>query len=327
MSAPEEPTEAGSPSLTDELAVRASRYFRELQDRIVARVEALDGHRFHEDSWTRETGGGGRTRVLSEGGLFEKAGVGFSEVYGELRPGFASHLPGEGPQFYATGVSLIFHPRNPYVPTVHANLRFLRRGQTVWFGGGTDLTPYYVFDDDARAFHHGLKGVCERHDPSLYPRFKVWCDRYFFLPHRAEPRGVGGLFFDYLGAGSEATAGEPLAPTASALEGDREKVFGFVRDLGDHMLDSYFALAEARRSHSYGERERHWQALRRGRYVEFNLLYDRGTVFGLKTDGRVESILMSMPPVVRWEYGQTPEPGSPEAASLAAIVACRDWAA
>jgi coproporphyrinogen III oxidase len=307
------------------LAKRAATYFRDLQDRIVARLEAVDGTRFHEDAWVRQSGGGGRTRVLAEGGVFEKAGVAFSEVFGELRPNFAGHLPGEGLAFQATGVSLIFHPRNPYVPTVHANLRFLRRGNTLWFGGGTDLTPYYVFEEDAQLFHRGLRAICDRHDRGLYARWKAWCDRYFFLPHRQEPRGVGGLFFDYLGAGAEVTAGE-AAVASSALERDPEQLFAFVRDLGDHMLDGYHAILGSRRDLPYGDRERRWQALRRGRYVEFNLLYDRGTVFGLKTDGRVESILMSLPPVVRWDYGHVPAPGSPEAASVAHIVAQRDWA-
>jgi coproporphyrinogen III oxidase len=223
-------------------------------------------------------------------------------------------------------VSLIFHPKSPRIPTVHANVRHIRRGDVSWFGGGTDLTPYYVVSDDAVHFHRTLQATCGRHDPSFYPRFKRWCDEYFFLPHRGEPRGVGGIFFDYVGAGAEATAGQPAPASLGAREGDAEAMFAFVRDVGDAILDAYLPIVERRRADPWGERERGWQLVRRGRYVEFNLLYDRGTVFGLRTDGRVESILMSLPPEVRWQYAYTPEPGTPEADSLAAICARRDWA-
>jgi coproporphyrinogen III oxidase len=209
---------------------------------------------------------------------------------------------------------------------VHANVRHIQRGDRGWFGGGTDLTPYYVVAEDASHFHRTLRDCCDRHDPSFYGRFKRWCDDYFFLPHRNEPRGVGGIFFDYVGAGSEATAGQQAAAPPSPREDDAEAMFAFVRDVGDAILAAYLPIVEARRADPWGERERRWQTLRRGRYVEFNLLYDRGTVFGLRTDGRVESILMSLPPEVRWEYGFAPEPGTPEAESLAAIVAKRDWA-
>ena len=317
----------------DSLADRAEAYFRDLQDRIVAGLEGLDGTRFQEDLWTRAGGGGGRTRVLADGGLFEKAGVNFSDVHGELRPDFAKSLPGDGTRFRATGVSLVLHPRNPHVPTVHANVRFIQRGGAAWFGGGSDLTPYYVVPEDAVAFHAGLKQVCDRHEPTLYGRFKRWCDRYFFLPHRNEPRGVGGLFFDYLGQGAEVTAKEPIekpiddamATRAGDWERDPERVFSFVRDLGDHMLAPYHAIVGHRRDHPYGDAERAWQLLRRGRYVEFNLIYDRGTLFGLRTDGRTESILMSLPPEVRWSYAFAPAPGSREAVSLEAICAQKDW--
>ena len=309
------------------LADRAAAYFLDLQDRITRGLEAVDGGRFREDAWTRPTGGGGRTRVLEGGAVFEKAGVAFSDVHGRLRPEMAKALPGEGDEFRATGVSLIFHPQSPRVPTVHANVRHIRRGERSWFGGGTDLTPYYVVDEDAVAFHRTLRARCDRHDPSFYPRFKRWCDDYFFLAHRNEPRGVGGIFFDYVGAGAEATAGQPAPVPPSPREADAEAMFAFVRDVGDAILEGYLPIVERRRRDPWGERERDWQLLRRGRYVEFNLLYDRGTVFGLRTDGRVESILMSMPPEVRWEYGFHPEPGSPEAASLEAICARRDWAA
>jgi coproporphyrinogen III oxidase len=264
--------------------------------------------------------------VLENGNLFEKAGVNFSDVSGEMRPDFAKSLPGDGMAFRAAGISLVLHPRSPRVPTVHANLRFIRRGGAAWFGGGTDLTPYYVVPDDARLFHRTLKQICEHRDPSLYPRFKRWCDRYFFLPHRNEPRGVGGIFFDYLGAGAERAAGEPEPPTLTAWEADPGRVFDFVRELGAHLMDAYLAIVSRRRDEAYGEREREWQLLRRGRYVEFNLIYDRGTLFGLRTDGRTESILMSLPPDVKWRYGFVPEPGSAEARSLEEICARREWA-
>jgi coproporphyrinogen III oxidase len=308
---------------------RAAAYFQDLQDRIVAGLERADGGRFREDSWQRPGGGGGRSRVLAEGALFEKAGVNFSDVHGQLRPDMAASLPGEGLEFRATGVSLVLHPRNPHVPTVHANFRRLERtaGQgTGWWGGGADLTPYYLRPEDAVHFHRTLKGACDAHDASFYPRFKTWCDRYFYIPHRQEPRGVGGIFFDYLGVGAEVRAGEPAPPKTSALEADPERLFDFVRTAGDSFLDAYLPIVERRRNHPASEDERHWQLLRRGRYVEFNLVYDRGTIFGLKTDGRVESILMSLPTLVRWEYGHQPIPGSPEAATLEAIKEQRNWA-
>jgi coproporphyrinogen III oxidase len=308
------------------LASRAVAFFRDLQDQIVARLESLDGQRFREDAWDRPGGGGGRSRVLNDGALFEKAGVNFSDVFGQLRPELAGSLPGDGTAFRATGISLVLHPCSPRVPIVHANVRFIQRGSVAWFGGGTDLTPCYVVAEDAIRFHRSLSAICDRHDPSLYARFKRWCDRYFYLPHRCEPRGVGGIFFDYLGAGAEATAREPSPPSPAEWEVDAERTFAFVRDLGEHLLDAYAGIVERRRAETWGERERDWQLLRRGRYVEFNLVYDRGTLFGLRTDGRAESILMSLPPEVRWRYDAQPEPGSPEALSLEAIRAQRDWA-
>ena len=316
-----------SHSSTPEIEKAAVAFFLDLQDRIVAGLQALDGQRFQEDSWQRPGGGGGRSRVLTDAGLFEKAGVNFSDVFGNLRPEAARGMPGNGDEFRATGISLVLHPRSPRVPTVHANLRFIRRGNAAWFGGGTDLTPYYVVAEDATLFHRSLKTLCDRHEPSLHGRFKRWCDRYFFLPHRNEPRGVGGIFFDYLGAGAEATAGEPMPAPANAWDMNLAKVFAFVRDFGEHMMESYAAIVTRRRGESWGEREREWQLLRRGRYVEFNLVYDRGTLFGLRTDGRTESILMSLPPEVKWRYGASPDPGSPEALSLEAICAQRNWAA
>jgi coproporphyrinogen III oxidase len=264
--------------------------------------------------------------VIADGALFEKAGVNVSDVHGELRPEMAKALPGDGLAFRATGLSLVLHPRSPRVPTVHANVRHIQHGATSWFGGGTDLTPYYVVPADAAHFHRTLESACGRHHPSFYPRFKHWCDDYFFIPHRGEPRGVGGIFFDYLGAGAEATAGQPPLGPPSPVEADAEAVFTFLREVGDAILPAYLPIVERRRAEAWGERERRWQLLRRGRYVEFNLVYDRGTVFGLRTDGRVESILMSLPPEARWEYGQAPEPGSPEAASLDAIRSKADWA-
>jgi coproporphyrinogen III oxidase len=309
------------------LADRAAAYFHDLQDRITSALERADGGaRFREDAWTRPGGGGGRTRVLAEGAVFEKGGVNVSDVHGELRPEMAGALPGDGRAFRATGLSLVLHPRNPRIPTVHANVRHVQRGARSWFGGGTDLTPYYVVPADAAHFHRTLKAACDRHDGGFYPRFKRWCDDYFFLPHRGEPRGVGGIFFDYLGAGAEATAGQPAAGPAGAGEDDAEAVFAFVRDVGEAITAAYLPIVERRRAEPWGERERRWQLVRRGRYVEFNLIYDRGTVFGLRTDGRVESILMSLPPEARWEYAQAPEPGSPEAASLEALCSRADWA-
>lgn len=309
-----------------DLEERAVAFFRELQQTITSALEVLDGGRFVEDVWDRPGGGGGRSRVLADGALFEKAGVNFSDVFGELQPNLAHALPGDGPTFHATGVSLVLHPRSPRVPTVHANVRFIQRGNAAWFGGGTDLTPYYVVPEDATEFHRSLKGICDRHHGSLFPRFKRWCDRYFYIPHRKEPRGLGGIFFDYLGAGAEGAAGEPSAPQPSDWEGDPERVFAFVRDLGLGMMDAYATIVSRRRAEPWGDRERDWQLLRRGRYAEFNLIYDRGTLFGLRTDGRAESILMSLPPEVRWRYGVTPEPGSAEAETLDAICAQRDWA-
>jgi coproporphyrinogen III oxidase len=306
---------------------RAAAYFHELQDRITAALERADGQaRFREDAWVRQGGGGGRTRVLADGALFEKAGVNVSDVHGELRPEMSGALPGEGARFRATGLSLVLHPKSPRVPIVHANVRHIQRGGQSWFGGGTDLTPAYVVAEDAVHFHRTLKAACDPHDAGLYPRFKRWCDDYFYLPHRGEPRGIGGIFFDYVGAGAEATAGQAVTGPTAAIEADPEAVFAFVRDVGDSILPAYLPIVERRRAEPFGDRERRWQLLRRGRYVEFNLIYDRGTVFGLRTDGRVESILMSLPPEARWEYAQVPEPGSPEAASLDALRSRANWA-
>ena len=276
----------------------AASYFKQLQDRISRAIEELDGGRFREDAWEREGGGGGRTRILEEGNVFEKAGVNFSSVHGNLPEQFAAKIPlGTGTEFYASGISLVFHPRSPMVPAVHANFRYLEKGDATWFGGGTDLTPCYPWADDAAHFHRVIKQACERHDPGFYPRFKQWCDEYFTLKHRAEMRGIGGIFFDY-------------------LEGDRDKNFAFVRDIGNSFLEAYLPIAERRMGEPYGDHERQYLLYRRGRYVEFNLLYDRGTIFGLETRGRTESILMSLPPLVRWVYDFKPQPGSREEKAL-----------
>jgi coproporphyrinogen III oxidase len=303
-----------------EQAVRAAAFFQDLQDRLTTALEEIDGSgRFREDLWQRSdelrpadrssaAGGGGRTRVLADGGIFEKGGVNFSEVRGEMSEEFARQVPGEGRSFTATGISLVLHPRNPMVPTVHANFRYLTKGDRWWFGGGADLTPYYPYREDVVHFHRVWKQSCDKHARVAdYPRLKKWCDDYFFLPHRGEPRGVGGIFFDY-------------------LEGDFAELFAFVQDAGNAFLDAYLPIVRRRRDEPYGARERNFQEFRRGRYVEFNLLYDRGTVFGLKTGGRVESILMSLPPAVRWLYDYRPEPGSREAELYETFLKPRDWA-
>jgi coproporphyrinogen III oxidase len=294
--------------MTKERYDSVADYLRTLQEHICAGLESLDGSgRFREDLWQREGGGGGRTRVLAEAGVFEKAGVNFSDVHGELSPEFAKQLPGEGLNFRATGVSLVLHPRNPMVPTVHANFRFIMHGGTWWFGGGADLTPYYPYREDVVHFHRVWRDACHRHATVVdYGRLKKWCDEYFFITHRHEPRGVGGIFFDN-------------------LNGDFDKLFAFVRDCGDHFLDAYVPIVNRRKLHPYTAEQRRFQEIRRGRYAEFNLIYDRGTTFGLKTGGRIESILMSLPPTVRWVYDYRPEPGSREA-ELWEFLKPRDWA-
>jgi coproporphyrinogen III oxidase len=291
------------------MRTRAADYFRSLQDRICTALEDADASgRFREDVWQRPGGGGGRTRVLADGAVFEKAGVNFSDVFGRMSPEFAAQVPGEGLDFTACGISLVLHPRSPLVPTVHANFRFLTKGNKQWFGGGADLTPYYPFREDVVHFHRTWRDVCARHPGAAdYPRFKKWCDDYFFLPHRGEPRGVGGIFFDY-------------------LEGDLEKLFAFVRDCGDAFLDAYLPIVRRRKGLPFTPEQRAFQEFRRGRYVEFNLIYDRGTLFGLKTGGRTESILMSLPPVARWHYDYHPAPGTREAELYEVYLKPRDWA-
>ena len=278
---------------------RAAKFFQELQREICDALAATDGGAtFGADAWQRPGGGGGVARVLERGVVFEKAGVNWSNVDGELPAEVAASMPGAGRAFRATGISLVLHPQSPMVPTTHANFRCLTRGDAVWFGGGADLTPYYFFRDDAVHFHQTLADACDRHRPVAdYDRFKQWCDEYFWLPHRGETRGVGGIFFDYV----------------QAAGADGERVFDFVRDLAGSVMRSYLPIVERRRTLPFGDAERTWQLRRRGRYVEFNLIYDRGTLFGLKTAGRIESILMSLPPLARWDYDVMAQPGSPEA--------------
>lgn len=291
------------------------RYLRDLQDRICAALTGLDGRPFREDAWSREGGGGGgRSRVLEDGELFEKAGINFSRVYGPGLPASATaHRPElAGRDFEALGVSLVIHPRNPYVPTSHANVRFFvarRPGAEPvwWFGGGFDLTPYYGFEDDAIHWHRTAQAACAPFGDDVYPRYKAWCDEYFFLRHRDEPRGIGGLFFDDLNAWGF------------------ERSFAFMRSVGDHYLPAYQPIVERRRAHPYTEREREFQLYRRGRYVEFNLVYDRGTLFGLQSGGRTESILMSLPPMVAWRYDWHPAPGTEEARLYSDFLRPRDW--
>ncbi|HEX4961181.1 MAG TPA: oxygen-dependent coproporphyrinogen oxidase [Thermoanaerobaculia bacterium] len=293
-----------------------STYLLALQDRISAAIEAEDGaERFREDSWERPEGGGGRSRILSGGAVFEQAGIGYSHVFGPALPPSATvHRPElAGRSFQALGVSLVFHPRNPYVPTTHMNVRFFIAEKEVeepvwWFGGGFDLTPYYGFEEDASHWHRVAREACAPFGPEVYPRYKKWCDEYFYLRHRKEPRGIGGIFFDDLN------------------EWGFERCFAMQQSVGDHLLEAYLPIVRRRKDTPYGDRERDFQLYRRGRYVEFNLVWDRGTLFGLQSGGRTESILMSLPPLVRWRYDWSPEPGSPEARLYEEFLRPRDWA-
>ena len=292
-------------------------YFLELQDGICAALQEEDGQgRFQEDQWQRSGGGGGRSRVLAGGRVFEQAGVNFSHVQGECLPASASaqrpELAGRG--YQAMGVSLVIHPENPYVPTSHANVRLFVAEQAGenpvwWFGGGFDLTPYYGFEEDCRHWHSVARAACEPFGEDVYPRFKHWCDDYFYLKHRAEPRGIGGLFFDDLN------------------EWDFETSFAFVRAVGGAYMEAYRPIVNRRKDTPYSAEQRQFQLYRRGRYVEFNLVYDRGTLFGLQSDGRTEAILMSLPPLVRWEYEYHPAPGTEEARLTEYFLQARDWLA
>lgn len=290
-------------------------YLLGLQDTICEALAAEDGGQgFREDAWQRPGGGGGRTRVLEQGQLFEKAGVNFSHVYGaQLPPSATAHRPDlSGCEFQALGVSLVIHPHNPYIPTSHANVRFFiaykpEMQPIWWFGGGFDLTPYYGFVEDCQHWHQQAKAACDPFGPEHYATYKQWCDEYFHLKHRDEPRGVGGLFFD------------------DYNKGDFEQDFAFMRSVGDHYILAYLPIVQRRREMDYGERERQFQLYRRGRYVEFNLVYDRGTLFGLQSGGRTESILMSLPSLVSWQYDYQPEPGTPEAELYETYLKPQDW--
>jgi coproporphyrinogen III oxidase len=295
------------------------QYLLGLQDRIVSALEAEGGDTFLTDTWSRDPGGplegDGRSRLVEGGALLERGGCNFSHVRGRTMPPSATaHRPElSGAPFEAMGVSLVFHPRNPYVPTVHMNVRMFAalpagRDPVVWFGGGMDLTPYYGFEEDAAHFHRVNRDALAPFGPALYPRFKAWCDEYFFLKHRNEPRGIGGVFYD------------------DFTEGGFDHGFGLTRAVGDAFLGAYLPILQRRKALPHGERERDFQTYRRGRYVEFNLVFDRGTLFGLQSGGRTESILMSMPPVVTWRYDWAPEAGTPEARLYADFLRPRDWA-
>jgi coproporphyrinogen III oxidase len=305
-----------------------------LQNSICYGLEALDGEGcFAEESWQRLEGGGGRSRVMKEGRIFEQAGVNFSEVEGSnLPPSILSQRPeAEGQAWFATGTSMVLHPRNPYVPTVHLNYRYFEAGPVWWFGGGADLTPYYPFLEDAKHFHRSLKAACDSVNPAYFPIFKPWCDEYFYLKHRAETRGVGGIFYDYQEPGREIYRGQNPEGEAAKLGANHvpdrswEGLFQLASACGNAFLGSYCPIVEKRNPIAYGDRERQFQLYRRGRYVEFNLVFDRGTIFGLQTNGRTESILMSLPPLVRWEYGYQAEAGSREALLTELFTKPQNW--
>jgi coproporphyrinogen III oxidase len=284
-------------------------FLASLQERIVSTLERIDGGRFRSDSWRRAEGGGGVSRVIEDGGVLERGGVNLSRVQGKALPpsATASRPQIAGRAWEAMGVSLVLHPRNPYCPTVHMNVRFFSAGDVWWFGGGMDLTPYYGFADDARHFHAACRDALAPFGAEHYPRYKRWCDEYFHLKHRNEPRGIGGIFFDDLS------------------QPDFETCFALMRSVGEHFLPAYVPILERRQRQPFGEREREFQAYRRGRYVEFNLVYDRGTLFGLQSGGRTESILMSLPPRVAWRYDWKPAPGSPEERLYTDFLVTKDW--
>jgi coproporphyrinogen III oxidase len=293
----------------------ARAWFVALQEAIVARLEAVDGKPFRRDEWRRAEGGGGVSRLLEDGNVFERGGVNFSDVRGTRLPPSATASRPEltGRAWEALGVSLVLHPVNPYVPTVHLNVRMFvatkaKAAPVWWFGGGMDLTPYYGFVEDAVHFHRTCRDALAPFGAVLHPRYKKWCDEYFFVRHRKEPRGVGGIFFDDL------------------ADGGFERCLALTRSVGEHFLPAYAPILERRKDHPYGERERDFQAYRRGRYVEFNLVWDRGTLFGLQSNGRTEAILMSLPPVVKWRYDWKPEPGTPEARLYDEFLVPKDWA-
>ena len=287
---------------------RAEAYFKALQASLCSQFESLDGKaKFKKDAWSHTEGGGGITCILERGAIIEKAGVAFSSVRAALTETMASRLGVQPQPVLATGISLVIHPRSPMVPAVHLNLRYLELAADAWFGGGTDLTPSYLFEEDVRHYHGRLKNICDRHNPGWDPIFKKECDEYFFIKHRGETRGVGGIFFDY-------------------RREDPEQFFLFVQNIGNDFPASYLPIVEQRRHEPWGERERTWQCIRRGRYAEFNLVYDRGTLFGLETGGRTESILMSLPPEAAWVYDHRPDTGSREEALELVLRHPREWA-
>lgn len=290
-----------------------AEYFKTLQDNICQALEATDGKgKFQEDNWQHHSGGGGRTRVITNGNIIEKGGVNFSVVTGETSDALQKQLKlDEKADYFATGVSIVQHPVSPMVPIIHMNVRYFEMSNGIsWFGGGIDLTPHYVVDEDARWFHEQLKNACDKHDADAYKKYKEWADNYFYIPHRQETRGVGGIFFDYL---------KPQDAT------EKEKTFAFVKLVGESFAPIYTHLMEKNAHIPYGEEEKTWQMLRRGRYVEFNLAWDRGTKFGLETNGRTESILMSLPPVANWVYDYKPQANSPEERTLSLLKKGIDW--
>ena len=292
-------------------------YIQKLQDTITSKLEEVDGNAtFKEDLWNRPEGGGGRTRVIESGNVFEKGGVNISAVHGELPKTMQQHFGVEEANFFACGLSLVLHPKNPFVPTVHANWRYFemynKEGEIVdsWFGGGQDLTPYYLFEEDATHFHQVCKTACDTHNTEFYPKYKKRCDEYFYNTHRNEARGIGGLFFDYC---------------KQTEEMSMQNWYNFVTEVGDSFLEAYVPIVEKRKELPYTKAQRKWQEIRRGRYVEFNLVHDKGTLFGLKTNGRIESILMSLPPHVQWVYNHIPEKDSDEAKVLSVLQHPKEW--
>ncbi len=293
------------------------QYIQELQDSITSELEAMDGKaQFQEDIWKRPEGGGGRTRVIENGDVFEKGGVNISAVHGKLPESMQSYFGVKDADFFACGLSLVIHPKSPMVPTVHANWRYFemydQNGKIVdqWFGGGQDLTPYYLFEEDAVHFHETCKIACDKHNPEFYPKYKARCDEYFYNSHRNEGRGIGGLFFDHCKASNDMFM---------------ENWYDFVTEVGNSFLDAYHPIVEKRKKLPYTKEQRDWQEIRRGRYVEFNLVHDKGTLFGLKTNGRIESILMSLPPHVQWHYNYHPKTGSEEGKLIDVLKKPKNW--
>ena len=302
-------------------------YIKNLQNKITSALEEIDGKaKFKEDKWIREEGGGGHTRVIENGAVFEKGGVNISEVHGKLPESMQTYFGVKDADFFACGLSLVLHPKNPMVPTVHANWRYFEmydaEGNIVdsWFGGGQDLTPYYLFEEDAKHFHQVCKTACDKHNPVFYETYKKRCDEYFWNAHREEARGIGGLFFDYLK--------ETVSSSKTSAKGDETTMrnwYNFVTEVGNSFIESYIPIVQKRKDLSYTEENKTWQEIRRGRYVEFNLVHDKGTLFGLKTNGRIESILMSLPPHVQWKYDHHPLVGSEEEKLVKALRNPKDW--